>query len=101
MMSKTPAAVIGAALCLAVGPAWAAGDYVYPARGQSADKQAADEADCSNWATKRSGFDPATPPPPEVEPQKKVTGSGARLIGGGAGGLIAGVGGGSVGTGVV
>ena len=63
MITKTPAAAIGVILCLALGPASAAAEYVYPARGQSAKKQAADEAYCSSWATKQSGFDPATPAP--------------------------------------
>lgn len=101
-MKITPtAALVGAALCLAAEPALAAGEYVYPSRGQSASKQRADEQDCSGWATKRSGFDPSSPAPAKVEPEKKVTGSGARLIGAGGGAVVAGVAGGNVLTGAV
>lgn len=32
--------------------------YVYPARGQSAQVQAADEYDCHRWAARQSGYDP-------------------------------------------
>jgi hypothetical protein len=38
--------------------------YVYPAKGQSADKQKSDVASCDKWATQQTGFDPSKPPPP-------------------------------------
>jgi len=34
--------------------------YVYPARGQSPQVQAADEYDCHRWAARQSGHDPST-----------------------------------------
>lgn len=46
----------------ASAPATGAPDrlYVYPARGQSAQQQAADEYDCHRWAARQSGFDPSS-----------------------------------------
>lgn len=32
--------------------------YVYPARGQSAERQADDEYECHRWAVSQTGFDP-------------------------------------------
>lgn len=91
---------MGAALCLGAGPGLAQTQIVYPAKGQSAQKQAYDESDCAAWAKKRSGFDPEARGG-YVDEEKKVTGSGARLIGAGAGGVIAGVAGGNVATGAI
>ncbi len=33
--------------------------YVYPAKGQSAEQQKADESQCYAWAVNQTGFDPA------------------------------------------
>ena len=41
-----------------------AGVMVYPAKGQSTDQQAQDEAQCFSWAREQSGYDPMNPPPP-------------------------------------
>lgn len=38
----------------------AAGHYVYPRNGQSADRQASDEYECHRWAVQRTGFDPSS-----------------------------------------
>ena len=35
--------------------------YVYPQKGQSADQQRQDEAECHTWAIKESGVNPAAP----------------------------------------
>jgi hypothetical protein len=40
-----------------------AGVFAYPAKGQKADKQAQDEAECYNWSKQQSGYDPLQPPP--------------------------------------
>ena len=32
--------------------------FIYPANGQSAEQQAADEAECRSWATNQTGYDP-------------------------------------------
>lgn len=36
--------------------------YVYPAKGQSPDKQKKDEGECHTWAVQQSKYDPANPP---------------------------------------
>lgn len=36
--------------------------YVYPAKGQTPEKQKADESACYGWAAQQTGFDPAKPP---------------------------------------
>lgn len=42
--------------------------YVFPAKSQAPEQQQKDENDCSAWATKESGFDPAKPPAPPAKP---------------------------------
>lgn len=37
--------------------------FIYPAKGQSAEQQAKDKAECQAWASQQTGFDPMTPPP--------------------------------------
>ena len=80
-------------------PAQAA-QAVYPAKGQSAKKQATDESECSNWAVKQSGFDPAKPPPPTAV-AKGATGSGAGVKGAVVGGGIGAISGGNAGEAAV
>ena len=46
--------VVGALICTSA----TAGQYVFPAQGQSAEQQQQDEYSCHNWATQRTGFDP-------------------------------------------
>ena len=56
--------------------------YVYPAKGQSADQQKKDEYECHQWAVKQTGFDPTQAPPPAAAAPPPTTGasrgSGAR-----------------------
>ena len=71
---------------------------IYPAKGQSADQQKQDEAECYTWAKGQTGFDPAlstpqAPPPPP--PQQSTGGERAQgamrgALGGAAIGAIAG-----------
>jgi hypothetical protein len=91
--------LMGAALLAPV--AASAQQYVYPAKGQSASKQAKDETACEKWATKQTGFHPSTPPPPMISGKTEVTGSGARVAGAAGGALVAGVAGGNAGTGAL
>jgi hypothetical protein len=87
-----------AAIALAFALPAAAQQYVYPAKGQSADQQKKDEASCGTWATQQSGFDPAKPPPaaaPAAPPP--VTGSGARARGAAAGAAVGAITGNDVG----
>lgn len=52
----------------------AAGLYVYPSGGQSAEQQTLDEGACLKWASDQTGFDPTAPiqtteaPPPSQAP---------------------------------
>ena len=63
--------------------------YAYPAKGQSADQQKKDEAECATWATQQSGFDPSKPPPPPAAAATQpVTGSGSRARGAAAGAAV-------------
>lgn len=51
-------------------PALAAGQVVYPAKGQPPEQQKGDEAACHTWAVEQSAYDPANPPPiPAATPQ--------------------------------
>jgi len=52
-----------AGITLAIAASAAAQQYVYPAKGQSAEQQKGDEAACYSWTVQQTGFDPAKPPP--------------------------------------
>lgn len=65
--------------------------FVYPAKGQSPEKQQKDEAECQTWAVKQSGYDPAKPataPAPAAAPAQASGPSGARLRGAAAGAAV-------------
>lgn len=52
--------------------------FVYPAKGQSPEKQKSDEAACHQWAAQQTGFDPTKPaaaPPPAAQPPTTATGT--------------------------
>jgi len=56
----------------------AAQSFVYPAKGQSPDKQKKDEGECHTWAVQQSKYDPANPPPAPVttaQPNTTATGT--------------------------
>ena len=59
--------------------------YVYPAKGQSPQKQKSDEAACHQWAVQQSGFDPAKPAPAPAQPTGPT---GARVRGAAAGATV-------------
>jgi hypothetical protein len=63
---------LAAALVAPVG----AQQYVYPAKGQTPDKQKSDEAACYTWAVQQTGFDPAKPPPPAPAAAPPTTATG-------------------------
>jgi len=50
--------------------------YVYPAKGQSAQQQKSDEAACYTWAVQQTGFDPAKPPPQQAAAVPPTTATG-------------------------
>jgi hypothetical protein len=55
---------VGTTLC-ALSMAWQparAQVYAYPLKNQSAQQQQRDEAECAEWATQRTGFNPLRPP---------------------------------------
>ena len=86
---------------LAVAGAAVAGQYAYPAKGQSQAQQQKDESACSKWATQQTGFDPMHPPVAAVATTAPVTGSGARVKGAAVGATIGAVSGGDVGDAAV
>lgn len=50
--------------------------FVYPAKGQSAQQQKNDEAACYTWAVQQTGFDPAKAPPPQAAAKPPTTAMG-------------------------
>jgi hypothetical protein len=79
----------------AVGPAIAQppiptpqqlGLFVYPAKGQSAERQESEQYECYAWAQRQTGIDPTAPPPKAPEPEKgfQADGSGLKGAAGGA-----------------
>src|SRR5712692_3807929 len=91
------AALIGFAAALsgcASGPAAQPSAYVYPQKGQTAEKQSRDTADCQHWAKQQTGFDPLTD-------SAKGAGVGALVgaLGGAAAGAAIGAATGHAGTG--
>lgn len=82
------------ALATAAGMAFAA-PIVYPARGQTAQQQQADQGECHGWAVQNTGIDPArvasTAPQVSTEPQgERARGAVRGAVGGAAIGAIAG-----------
>lgn len=77
--------------------------FVYPAKGQSPEKQKSDEAACYTWAVQQTGFDPAKPPPPQstAKPPTTATGTtpGAGVRGAARGAVVGEVVGGDAGAG--
>jgi len=63
--------------------------FIYPQKGQSAEQQQTDKAQCQTWATQQTGFDPLNPPTASApRPQHESTGPG--VVGGAAGGAALG-----------
>lgn len=50
--------------------------FVYPAKGQTPEKQKSDEAACHSWAMKETGYDPAKPPPAQAPAAPPTTATG-------------------------
>jgi hypothetical protein len=67
--------------------------YVFPAKGQSAEQQSKDVAGCDAWAKTETGFDPAKPPVYQAPPPPPPPPKGSALRGaarGAAAGYIVG-----------
>jgi hypothetical protein len=67
--------------------------YVYPAKGQTPEKQKSDVAACDKWATQQTGFDPAKPPPAPAAAPTTATGTtpGAGARGAARGAVVGGI----------
>jgi len=59
-------------------PALGQGMFVYPQKGQSAEQQARDEAECQRWAQNQTGFDPMRAPGSSKSALGGAVGGGAR-----------------------
>lgn len=79
------------ALALGGASAAMAQTYVYPAKGQSAEQQQKDVADCKTWATQQTGFDPSKPAPVAAAsaPAPAPAPKGGRVRGAAAGATVA------------
>jgi hypothetical protein len=87
--------MIQRSLCLiAVAAALAAPagaqQYVFPAKGQTPEKQKSDEAACYTWAVQQTGFDPAKTPPPAAAPTTATGTKPGAGVGGAARGAVGG-----------
>jgi hypothetical protein len=81
------------AVAVALGGPAAAQQYVYPAKGQTPEKQKSDEAACYSWAVQQTGFDPAKAPPPQAAAPTTATGTtaGAGARGAAKGAVVGGI----------
>ena len=84
-MTRHISRALAIALCgCLVATSAAAQQYAYPAKGQSAEQQKKDEAECATWATGQTGVDPSkpsttqAPPPPPTTATGVTPGAGAR-----------------------
>jgi hypothetical protein len=97
-MSRAMQLFLGMAILLFACVAAAQKPIVYPAKGQSAQQQGQDEAQCYAWAKQSTGIDPAavasSPPPQQTGPAvgggQRVRGAARGAAGGAAIGAIAG-----------
>jgi hypothetical protein len=66
-MNRSSSRRLSLALCgVLFASGAAAQQYVYPAKGQSAEQQKKDEYECHNWAVQQTGVDPTKAPPPQA-----------------------------------
>ena len=63
MFSKSVLNAVVVAVSVTAVSAIRAQQYVYPAKGQSPQKQKTDEGECHTWAVQQSKYDPTKPPP--------------------------------------
>jgi hypothetical protein len=93
-MQRLSSAVLGCLLFIAGASAAAQQPVVYPAKGQSPEKQAQDDAACYSWARQSSGVDPAqvaaAGAPPAGPQGERMRGAARGALGGAAIGAIAG-----------
>ena len=82
-----------AAVSLTAVSAVSAQQYVYPAKGQSPQKQKSDEGQCHTWAVQQSKYDPTNPPQQAAAPPTTATGTtpGAGVRGAARGAVVGGI----------
>jgi hypothetical protein len=76
MINRTRWIVLAAVAAMISVPVLADPVFIYPAKGQSEQQTQKDKADCSQWATQQTGFDPTAPAPPapgQSEQQKSAS----------------------------
>src|SRR4030095_12998021 len=101
---KPRMACIVMAVAFALQPQGAIGQqFVYPAKGQSAEQQRKDEGECHVWAVQQSKYDPAKPPEQRAaaNPPTPATGTtpGAGVRGAARGAVVGEIVGGDAGAG--
>jgi hypothetical protein len=85
------------AVALFANLAWAQQKPIaYPAKGQNANQQSQDDAQCNSWARSNTGVDPANPPAPAAS--GPAVGGGQRARGAVAGAAVGGIADGSDGA---
>lgn len=93
-MQRQIHAMLGVLMFAVAAGAVAQKPIVYPAKGQSAEKQSKDDAECYAWAKKSTGIDPAqvaaAAPPPSGPSGERAKGAVRGAVGGAAIGAIAG-----------
>ena len=107
-MNRTAWLVVVVIVGAATSVAFAQKPIVYPAKGQTSQQKAKDDADCHAWAKKDTGIDPAAASAPAPQQTGSATGGGERArgaargaVGGAAIGAIAGDAGAGAGIGAV
>lgn len=95
MLKKAATALMLSLWALPLAPINSLADdlFIYPAKGQSAEKQDQDKWQCRAWATKQTGFDPATRPTASTPPPARQAPQGGLLRGAAGGAAIGAVGG--------
>ena len=76
MFKKSVSNAVVVAVSLTVVSAISAQQYVYPAKGQSPQKQKSDEGQCHTWAVQQSKYDPTNPPQQAAAPPPPTTATG-------------------------
>jgi len=66
------------------------GMVVFPAKGQSPEKQAQDEGECYAWSKGQTGVDPMAPPPAAAQPAQATPAADGSRVRGAARGAAAG-----------
>ena len=92
-MNQRSRSICVLAVAAALAAPVAAQQYVYPAKGQTPEKQKSDESACHTWAVQQTGFDPAKAPPPPAAAPTTATGTtpGAGARGAAKGAVVGGI----------